>query len=333
MKMIVTLYDMSDETFRYIKQIGVDYVKINIMQIPGRLETGVIDKKSFEDTVGRINDAGLALEFMGYSPGLKAANILAGEMTKEESLSAFKKDLDALASMGVNMLEVDNGIHNFDKLFPQPCAGLGFYEKPGRGGAMMKCFDLARAKESSQYMTKLGEVGREAVWPMVVDLYREVISAAEQRNVRILYEGDDPPISDFRGIHRPVTTEEDIAALLYAIPSPCHGIIYCVGARQQAGEDVLAGIRRFGSKGKIFHIHFRNVKGTVPAWEECFMDEGDLNMWDVLTTLKEIGYTGYLAPPSFAHNPRILGTPFPDKLSLAWAVGYTKAMIQALYSD
>lgn len=330
MKMIVTLYDLTDETLRFIRQIGVEHVKIDVLQVPGRRETGRLSEDSFREVVRKIADAGLQLEFMGYSPGLKMANILAGEITSEESIAALKVDLEFLAGMGVSMLEVDNGMHNFDKVSPQPCSMLGFYEKEGRGGASMKCFDLEEARKSPQYHTKLGRVGKERVWPLMRELYAEVIFFAESLKVKILYEGDDPPIRDYRGLYRPLITMDDIEEILDEVPSPYHGITYCVGARLEAGEDVLAGIRRFGGRGKIFHIHFRNVRGTVPAWEECFLDEGDLSMWAVLKTLKDVGYTGYIAPPSFAHNPRVLNTSFPDRLSMAWAVGYTKAMLQAV---
>lgn len=38
--------------------------------------------------------------------------------------------------------------------------------------------------------------------------------------------------------------------------------------------DVFDAIRYFGLRGKIHHVHFRNVTGTVPAFAETFIDEG-----------------------------------------------------------
>ncbi len=30
--------------------------------------------------------------------------------------------------------------------------------------------------------------------------------------------------------------------------------------------------------GKVFYIHFRDVKGQVPAFAECFLGEGNLDV-------------------------------------------------------
>ena len=195
----------------------------------------------------------------------------------------------------------------------------------------MKSFDLEVAKKSPDYFLELGDHSPEEVWKLTVDLYREILPAAEEAGVRIVWEGEDPPIRDYRGIYRPLTTYRDIDKLLDEVSSENIGIIYCIGARHEAGDDVIEGIKYFGRKGKIFHVHFRNVRGKIPSWEECFLDEGDLNMWQILKTLREINYTGYIAPPSFSHNPRILNQKFPDRISMALAVGYTKAMVDILY--
>ena len=43
--------------------------------------------------------------------------------------------------------------------------------------------------------------------------------------------------------------------------------------------DVEADIRHFGRRGKIFHVQFRNVRGSIPTdggYEEVLLDDGDL---------------------------------------------------------
>ena len=54
--------------------------------------------------------------------------------------------------------------------------------------------------------------------------------------------------------------------------------------------DCVEGIRRFGEQGKIFHVHFRNVRGTIPAqkgYEEVIPDSGDLSMYEVARALHQ----------------------------------------------
>ena len=37
-------------------------------------------------------------------------------------------------------------------------------------------------------------------------------------------------------------------------------------------------IRWFGERGKIFNVHFRNIKGRRLDFMEAFPDEGDMDM-------------------------------------------------------
>ncbi len=41
------------------------------------------------------------------------------------------------------------------------------------------------------------------------------------------------------------------------------------------GVGVIETIRYLGSRGKIQHVHFRNIKGSVPRFDESFIDDGD----------------------------------------------------------
>jgi len=56
--------------------------------------------------------------------------------------------------------------------------------------------------------------------------------------------------------------------------------------------DIYDQIRLFGRRGKIFHVHFRNVRGTIPSageYEEVALDDGDMDMFQILKTLKDVG--------------------------------------------
>jgi len=37
-------------------------------------------------------------------------------------------------------------------------------------------------------------------------------------------------------------------------------------------------IRYFGARGKIFNVHFRNIRGGFLNFQETFPDDGDVNM-------------------------------------------------------
>jgi mannonate dehydratase len=63
-------------------------------------------------------------------------------------------------------------------------------------------------------------------------------------------------------------------------------------------------IRDFGRRGKIFDVHFRNVSGPLPHFVETFPDDGYLDMYQVMRTLREVGFNGAMVPD---HVPQLAG--------------------------
>ena len=110
--------------------------------------------------------------------------------------------------------------------------------------------------------------------------------------------------------------------------SPNHGLDFCMGCWSEMGpDDVIPAIRYFGSRGKLIYIHFRDVQGQVPCFNESFINEGNLDTFEVVKTLKEVGFNGFLIPD---HVPRIVGdTPWGHR-SRAYALGYIAALIDVV---
>ncbi|GIT30760.1 MAG: hypothetical protein Ct9H300mP1_28060 [Planctomycetaceae bacterium] len=48
-------------------------------------------------------------------------------------------------------------------------------------------------------------------------------------------------------------------------------------------------IRYFGNKKRIFNIHFRNMIGKRGDFQEVYLDNGDVDMLQVMRTLVEVG--------------------------------------------
>jgi mannonate dehydratase len=89
-------------------------------------------------------------------------------------------------------------------------------------------------------------------------------------------------------------------------------------------------LRHFGAQGKLFHVHFRNVRGTLPqghGYEEVFVDDGDLDMAQVVRTLHEVGYDGVI---DYDHPITISGDGPLPKQYVAFAVGYMRGLLQSL---
>ena len=85
------------------------------------------------------------------------------------------------------------------------------------------------------------------------------------------------------------------------------------------GKDVIEMIRLFGSKKRIFKVHFRNVSSPLPKFKETFVDEGYLDMYQVMRALRETNFDGIVIPD---HVP---GGGF-QPVNNSFTIGYMKAL-------
>jgi D-mannonate dehydratase len=95
---------------------------------------------------------------------------------------------------------------------------------------------------------------------------------------------------------------------------------------EQAGTDVLALIRYFGERDRVNHVHFRNVKGSVPVFDESFIDDGDVDMFEAIKVYQQVGYQYMLNPD---HHPGLAGDE-NGRATRAYALGYIKALLHAI---
>ena len=72
--------------------------------------------------------------------------------------------------------------------------------------------------------------------------------------------------------------------------SKASGLNFCLGNWTAMGTDILAAIRHFGERGQIVYGHAQGVQGTVPKFQECFLDEADCDFLAVLQAFKEVGF-------------------------------------------
>jgi mannonate dehydratase len=99
-------------------------------------------------------------------------------------------------------------------------------------------------------------------------------------------------------------------------------------------DDLPAAIRQFGKQGKIFFVHFRDVRGTPEKFEETFHDDGKTNMLACMEAYKEIGFEGVLRPD---HVPTMEGDSNEhagySSIGRLFAIGYIKGLRQAVYAS
>ena len=159
---------------------------------------------------------------------------------------------------------------------------------------------------------------------------KAVIPVAEQAGVRLALHPDDPPVPrgtpPLAGAAHVVSTFDDYHRIFDLAPSRSNGMLFCQGCvAEMQGVDVYDAIRHMGELDKIVMVHFRNVRGEFPRFQETFVDNGDVDMVRAMQAYRDVGFNG---PFSLDHSPMFAGSEIANQ---AFVVGYMRALIQAVY--
>ena len=165
------------------------------------------------------------------------------------------------------------------------------------------------------------------MWDNFTYFLERVVPVAEEAGVKLALHPDDPPVPSICGIARIFRSVEAFKKMIEIVPSDYNGLEFCQGCFSEMGADVIEAIKYFGSRKKIFYVHFRDVKGTVPKFEECFIDEGNVDMLEAMKAYKEVGFDG---PMIVDHTPHIVDDTRWGHRGRAYAIGYMRALIETV---
>jgi mannonate dehydratase len=206
---------------------------------------------------------------------------------------------------------------------------------PGRGGARYSTFVYDEASQDPP-LTEAGVVGADAYWERITYFLTRVIPVAEEYKVRMACHPQDPGMprgKGFRGIETVLGNVDGLKRFISISPSAYHGFNFCQGTVSEMlakpGEEIYDVIRYFGSRNKIFNVHFRNIRGGFLHFQETFIDDGDVDMLKAMRVYKEVGFTGMMMPD---HVPTIEGDTRGAQ-AFAFTFGYIKALIAAVNAE
>jgi mannonate dehydratase len=169
------------------------------------------------------------------------------------------------------------------------------------------------------------QVSSEELWQRLTAFLQEIIPVAAEAGVMLAAHPDDPPAEALRGTARLVNRPEKYDRLMDIVDSPSNGLELCLGSLQEMpGGEIYDHVRRFARRDRIGYIHFRNVRGKVPNYVETFVDDGDIDMAEIVRILRDENYKGVLIPD---HTPGMTcGASW--HAGMAFALGYMRALVQ-----
>jgi mannonate dehydratase len=173
----------------------------------------------------------------------------------------------------------------------------------------------------------LASISEQALWNRLERFLEEVIPVAEQAGVRLAAHPDDPPMPTMRQQPRLVYQPTMYQRLLDLAPSPSNALEFCLGTLAEMTEGrFYEAVDRYSSQHKIAYVHFRNVAGKVPYYHETFIDDGQIDMIQVLAILRRNGFDGVLIPD---HSPQMTCNS-PWHAGMAHTLGFMRAALTAI---
>ncbi len=202
---------------------------------------------------------------------------------------------------------------------------------PGRGGSLYSTWKFDHVKDDPPE-PEVGTLDADTFWERITYFLERVIPVCNEYKIRAMCHPHDPgvPPAGYKGVDRVLGTVDGLKKLVSIQESPYHGLNLCLGTTaemlQDPARELPDVVRYFGDRGKIFNIHFRNIRGKRDDFIEVWQDEGDVNLLELARVLYEAGYSSMLMPD---HMPRHPDDP-DQRQGFAWGYGYIKGVLQAL---
>lgn len=331
-------HELTEERLRFAAQIGATGLQMNNPTLPGDARWEEADVRALVD---KVESHGLKFEAIENVPTHFYHKAMMGLDGRDEQIENYQATIRAVARAGVPILGyhfMPNSVWTTDRAAST------------RGGAVARQFDMAVVEANADNLellrsfmpTTLGRassmplfgkdgpvITEEQMWSNYAYFITAVLPVAEEEGIRLALHPDDPPVPMLGGVarlfYRPWGFKH---AYELAGESPAWALDLCLGccSEMPGGKDsVREMIEHFGPKAAIAYVHFRDVKGTVPNFTECFIGDGNYDPAEAMVLLGRNGFDGFLLDD---HVPKMDGDSDWNHRGRAHAIGYMQGLIR-----
>jgi mannonate dehydratase len=299
--------DPSEQELLFAQQLGVDgvYTWVDELQCSEGYLTALRQ---------RVEAAGLTLFNVGHMEVAKSDQIHLALPGRDEVIAQFKAFVRSLGQAGIHVTT-----------FTWEPQGV-WSSAPGETrGAVTRRVNLG---ELQRRTLPYGRLYREdEIWENFRYFMREILPVAEEAGVRLALHPNDPPTPLLGGVPCLIHSYADYRQAFEIADSPYLGMEFCTGCWLEGGADfgdMLEAIPALQAEGRILVVHFRNVSAPLPTFVETFLDNGYMDMYEVMQAFCAAGYEG---PMTLDHTPRF-AEPYAAGAGTAYAIGYMRALME-----
>ncbi|MDO4329211.1 MAG: mannonate dehydratase [Lachnospiraceae bacterium] len=309
--------DYTDDQLLFLKQMGIRYVYV-------MFRDQHTDYDSVMSFVDRLRKHGLVPTDGGNRTIYKNPAIHLGLPGRDEGIQKFNDFSRILAKAGIPITYMTwepNGVLTTKY-------AVGNHTRDA----------VARLVDVKQLETLPYSHGRfyskDEMWENFQYFLDNTLPVCQEIGMKIALHPNDPPVPSLRGISNLITSAEDYKkAFAMAKESPYLGMKLCVGCWLEGGAtfgNLLEDIKYFVENKKVFCVHFRNVSGCVPCFEETLIEDGYMDMYQVMKQFVDCGYDGLM---TVDHVPEYVASCGGKNSSYAYSIGYIKALLSCAAAD
>jgi mannonate dehydratase len=263
----------------------------------------------------RVEDAGLTLYNVGNFEVAKSDKIHLALPGRDDMISKFQEFVSDLGRAGIYVTTFTWEPTKVWSSEPGECRGA-----------------VARRVDLNEMLQRPFTHGREysenEIWDNFSYFMERILPVAEESGVRLALHPNDPPAPKYGGIPSLIHSFESYKRAFAIADSYYLGMEFCTGCWLEGGPegfgDILEGVRTFVEQDRILLMHFRNVSSPLPVFVETFLDNGYMDMYQIMKALYEGGYKNTV---TLDHTPKFVGD-YAKGAGPAYAIGFMKALMQ-----